>query len=144
VGARFDEIFGENAALPLRLGAIDRVEEDLRPGSDVETLAFLAELVRPYLESYRITTSAALAVAHRFPMDRRALLREAMERGRASYLSGEVVLRESLSKATLGNAIEWMVDQGMLLELDAGRLRLPKQGAEALQLVVEEIGRHLV
>ncbi len=144
VGARFDEVFGENAALLLRLGAIDRVEEELRPGSDAETLAFLAELVRPYLESYRIATSAALAVARRFPMERRALLREAMERGRASYLSGEVVLRESLSKATLGNAIEWMVDQGMLLELDGGRLRLPKQGSEALQLVVEEIGRHLV
>jgi glycerol-3-phosphate O-acyltransferase len=144
VGATFDEIFAQNAALLMRLGALERVEEDLRPGPDVDTLVFLAELTRPYLESYRVAAAAALAVARRFPMDRRALLREAMERGRASYLSGEVALRESLSKATLGNAIEWMVDQRLLLELDGGRLRPAPGTAEALQRVVEEIGKHLV
>jgi len=145
VGARFDEVFGENAALLLRLGAIERTGEELRPGRDEETLAFLAELTRAYLEAYRIAASATLAVSRRLSlMDRRALLREAMERGRASFLSGEVVLRESLSKATIGNAIEWMVDQGLLLEQDGGRLRLADRGADALQLLVEEIGRHLV
>ena len=77
-------------------------------------------------------------------MDRRALLREALEHGRASYLSGEVVLRESLSKATLSNALEWMVDQALLLELEDGRLRLADRTGSALQGVVEEIGRYLV
>jgi glycerol-3-phosphate O-acyltransferase len=144
VGASFDQTFGQNAALLLRLGAIERAGEELRPGPDAETLTFLAELTRAYLEAYRVAASAALAIARRFPMDRRTLLRDAMERGRASYLSGEVALREALSKATLGNAIEWMVDQGLLVEAEGGRLRFGERGKDELQATVEEIGRHLV
>ncbi len=143
VGASFDEIFGENAALLMRLGALSRVEEELRPGPDLETLAFLAEFTRAYLEAYRVACSTVLAACGSGPVERRVLLREALERGRAAFLSGEVVLRESLSKATLGNAIEWLVDQGLLLEGDGGRLRLADRTCEALRGVVEEIGRYL-
>jgi glycerol-3-phosphate O-acyltransferase len=144
VGATFDEIFAQNAALLMRLGALSRVEEDLRPGPDLDTLAFLAEFTRSYLEAYRLATSTALAIARHTPVDRRALVREALERGRAAFLSGEVVLRESLSKATLSNALEWMVDQGLLLELDGGRLRMADRTGNAVLAVVVEIGKHLV
>jgi glycerol-3-phosphate O-acyltransferase len=144
VGASFDDIFAHNGALLMDLGALSRVDDELRPGPDLETLAFLAEFTRAYLEAYRIAISTALAVSLRAPADRRALLREALERGRASFLSGEVALRESLSKATLSNAFEWMVDRGLLLELEDGRLRPADRGGKALQEVVEEIGRMLV
>ena len=143
VGATFDQIFGDNAALLLRLGALSRVDEELRPGPDPETLAFLAEFTRAYLEAYRVAASAALESCGRGPSDRRALLREALERGRAGFLSGQVALRESLSKATLGNAIEWLVDQGVLAEEEGGRLRLADKGGAALRELVEEIGRYL-
>ena len=144
VGATFDDIFAHDGALLMELGALSRVDDELRPGPDLETLDFLAEFTRAYLEAYRVATSTVLAVSRRAPVDRRALLREALERGRASYLSGEVVLRESLSKATLSNAFEWMVEQGHLLELEDGRIRLVDRSGSALQAVVEEIGRFLV
>ena len=144
VGATFDDIFAHDGALLMDLGALSRVDDELRPGPDLETLAFLAEFTRAYLEAYRVATSTALGVSRRMPMDRRTLMREALERGRASYLSGEVVLRESLSKATLSNAFEWMVDQGHLVELEDGRLRMTDRTGNALQAVVEEIGRMLV
>ncbi len=144
VGASFDDIFAHEGALLMELGALSRVDDELRPGPDLETLAFLAELTRAYLEAYRVAVSTALAASRRGPLDRRILVREALERGRASYLSGEVALRESLSKATLSNALEWMVDQGLLVELEDGRLRLGDRTGNGLQAVIEEIGRYLV
>jgi glycerol-3-phosphate O-acyltransferase len=142
-GATVETVFAENAALLMRLGALARVEEELRPGPDQETLDFLAEFTRAYLEAYRVAASTALAVARRAPVDRRTLLREALEQGRAAFLSGEVILRESRSKATLDNAIEWMIDQ-QLLVVEGERLRLGDPGGAALEAVVQEIGRFLV
>jgi len=143
VDATFDEIFSRNAELLLGLGALSRAGEELRPGPDGETLAFLAEFTRAYLEAYRVATVTALTLSRRGPVDRRTLVRESLERGRASYLAGEVVLRESLSKATLSSAFEWMVDRGLLREGDGGRLRLADRTGAALEEVVEQIGRHL-
>jgi glycerol-3-phosphate O-acyltransferase len=144
VGATFDQIFAENAALLMDVGAISRDGEDLRPGPDLETLGFLAEITRAYLEAYKVAVSTVLSASRRLPLDRRTLVREALERGRASFLAGEVVLRESLSKATISNALEWMVEQGLLVELDGGRLRLAERSGSPLHVLVEEIARHLV
>jgi glycerol-3-phosphate O-acyltransferase len=144
VGATFDQIFTENAALLVEAGAVSRSGEDLRPGPDVETLTFLAEITRAYLEAYKVTVSTVLSLSRRLPLDRRTIVREALERGRASFLAGEVVLRESLSKAPISNALEWMVDQGLLLELDGGRLRLAERSGSSLHVLVEEISRHLI
>ncbi len=144
VGATFDQIFEENAAVLAELGAASPARGELRPGPDLDTLAFLAEFTRPYLEAYRVAVSTVLACSRKLPLDRRTLLREALERGRASFLAGEVALRESLSKATLGNALEWLVDQALMVELDGGRLRLADRSGSALHVLVEEISRHLV
>jgi glycerol-3-phosphate O-acyltransferase len=143
VGATHDEIFAHTAANLMRLGAVVRVEEDLRPGPEADTLTFLAELTRPYLEAYRVAAGTALAVTRRASVDRRVLLREAFERGRASFLSGEIVLRESLSKATLSNAFEWMVNQGLLVEVDGGKVRLADRSGAGLLQLVEGIARFL-
>jgi glycerol-3-phosphate O-acyltransferase len=142
-GATVDAVFAENAALLMRLGALARVEEELRPGPDQETLAFLAEFTRAYLEAYRVAVSTALAQARRAPVDRRSLLRDTLERARADFLSGEVILRESRSKATLSNAIEWMIDQQLLVEAEGGRLRLGDPSGFAAEAVVLEIARFL-
>jgi glycerol-3-phosphate O-acyltransferase len=143
VGATHDEIFAHTAANLMKLGAIVRVEEDLRPGPEADTLTFLADVTRPYLEAYRVAAGSALAVTRRVAVDRRALLREALERGRASFLSGEIALRESISKATFSNAFEWMVNQGLLVEMDGGRVRLADRSGAALLEVVEGIARFL-
>jgi len=140
VGATFDDIFDQNVAFLVRVRALARDGDGLRPGGDAPTLAFIAELMRPYLEAYRLAAAAALELladdrAGAQP-DRRELLRETMERGRAAFLAGGVMLRESVSKATLENAIEWLVTQGHVAE-DGGKLAL--RDRDALRAIVDGI-----
>jgi glycerol-3-phosphate O-acyltransferase len=143
VDSSFDEIFDQNLAFLVRVRALAREGDRIRPGADAATLAFLAEFVRPYLEAYRVAASTALerlgAPGGASP-DRRALLAAAMERGLAAYLAGAVALRESVSKATLENAIEWLVS-GSLLTEDGGRLALADR--DGVRAIVDGIAPHL-
>jgi glycerol-3-phosphate O-acyltransferase len=67
-------------------------------------------------------------------------VKETLERGRAAFLSGGLALRESLSKATVENAVEWLVAQGVLAE-DGEKLAL--RDAAALRAIVDGIAPHL-
>jgi glycerol-3-phosphate O-acyltransferase len=138
VGATFDEIFDQNVAFLLRIGALARDGDRLRPGAEAWILAFLAELVRAYLEAYRLTAETALALAEggAGAPDRRALVKETLERGRAAFLSGRIALRESLSKATVENAVEWFVEQTLLSEKDD---RLGAFDVAALRAIVDAL-----
>jgi len=132
VGASFDEVFEQNLAFLARVGALARDGERIGPGAEPWTLAFLGEFVRAYLEAYRLTAETALALlasgrAGAAP-DRRDLVKEALERGRAAFLSGGIVLRESLSKANVENAVEWLVAQGLVAEA-GGKLSVQDGGA---------------
>ncbi len=125
-GATFDEVFEQNVAFLCRVGAIREDGDRLREGNEPWALAFLAELVRSYVEAYRLSAETALALlsaTRPAAVDRRGLVRETLERGRAAFLSGRLALRESLSKATVENAIEWFVVQRVVSE-EGGRLRL--------------------
>jgi glycerol-3-phosphate O-acyltransferase len=127
VGATFDDIFGENVAFLVRIRALAREGERLRPGGDAATLTFLAELMRPYLEGYRAAALTALERLGRADAggapDRRALVRETLEQAHAAFLAGSVALRESVSKATIENAVEWMLAQALIAEHE-GRIAL--------------------
>jgi glycerol-3-phosphate O-acyltransferase len=142
--ARFDEIFEQHLDFLVRVRALGRDGDRLRPGTEAGTLGFLAELVRPYLEAYRLAAVTALDTlapsADAGAADRRTLLAAAMEHGLAAFLAGGVVLRESVSKATLENALEWLVSQG-LLEEQGGRLVLRER--EQVREIVDELGRLL-
>lgn len=143
VGARVEETFAETVLALARLGALEVEGERLRAGPDRETLAFLADLLRPYLEAYLIAAEVLLArPAGEGPADRRALVKAALEHGRAAYAAGRVALRESLSKATLENAAEWLEQQGALstgAEAAAAAAWRDAAGPE----LVREIKRHL-
>ena len=143
VGASFDDLFAETATFLERLGAIERDGEGLRAGRERETLDFLADLLRPYLEAYRFTAEA-LAAAPGGPVDRRALVKAALEHGRASWAAGRVVLRESVSKATVENAAEWLEQQASTGEADAAAPS-PAPGWREQQLpeILRELARHL-
>jgi glycerol-3-phosphate O-acyltransferase len=149
VGATFDEIFDENASFLVRVGAAVREGGRLRPGPEADPLLFLGELVRAYCEAYRLTAATALALLgpdapRHAGIDRRALVKEALERGRGAFLSGQIVLRESLSKATIENAVEWLVGQRILVE-DGGKLRLAGGGGGSeLRAIMDGIAPHLV
>jgi glycerol-3-phosphate O-acyltransferase len=144
VGARVEETFAETVLALARLGALEVDGERLRAGRDRETLAFLADLLRPYLEAYLVAAEVLLAEpAGEGPADRRALVKAALEHGRAAYAAGRLALRESLSKATLENAAEWLEQQGALpgagTEAAASAAWRNAAGPE----LVREIKRHL-
>jgi glycerol-3-phosphate O-acyltransferase len=137
VGARFDEIFEQHLGFLLRVGALARDGDRLWPGPEAWTLDLLAEFMRAYLEAYRLTAETALALAERSGApDRRTLVKESLERGRAAFLSGGIALRESLSKATVENAVEWLLGQGILAD-EAGKIAV--RDPAALRDVVDRI-----
>ncbi|HEX9049570.1 MAG TPA: 1-acyl-sn-glycerol-3-phosphate acyltransferase [Anaeromyxobacter sp.] len=139
-GVPFDEVFDQNLAFHVRVGALAREGDRLAAGEEAWMLAFFAEFVRAYLEAYRLTAETALALLTARPgaTDRRAaVVKEALERGRAAFLSGGIALRESLSKAHVENALEWLVTEGVVAE-SAGKLAAAEDG-ERLRHIVDAI-----
>jgi len=137
-------IFEQNLAFLVRIGAVARDGDVLRPGPDPMPAEFLAEFLRPYLEAYLAVTEAALVLvgdAARPALDRKGLVKAALERGRAAFLSGRLAHRESLSKATFENAAEWLVSTGRLSEQD-GKLKLAQAPAD-LREIIDGMTRHL-
>ena len=115
VGVSFDEVFAENVAFLGRLGVLTSPDGRIRAGPDRATLEFLSDLLRPYLEAYRTVAEAALAADRSgASLDRKALLKASLEHARAAWAAGRIAHRESLSKATQENAVEWLFQQGAI------------------------------
>ena len=154
VGVGPGQVFEENIQILTKLGLVDRDDERLpddgqrlRVTGGGERLWFLADLIRPLLESYRTLMTVALEDARGETVpgsNRSELIRQALEHGRTSLASGEARLRESISKVTFGNALEWLALQGALLESQDGRLQLePSWRTERLPALIRELDRHL-
>lgn len=145
VGATFDSIFDAKLGVLSSLDAVVARDGVLRPGPARARLDFLADLTRPYLEAYRVAgetvRSAGLAGAS---ADRKALVKQALERGRGEFLSGHVLMRESVSKATLENAMEWLGSQGAFEGDAEGRRTVTAEWTDpASTHLVEKIDRFL-
>jgi len=145
VGATFDAIFAEKLDQLSRLGAVREEDGRVRLGPERARLDFLADLTRPYLEAYRVAGEAVLGAGLAdSAVDRKSLVKQALERGRAEFLSGRVLMRESISKATLENAMEWMGSQGAFeAGPDGKRSVSPAWRDQASTHLVERIGRFL-
>ncbi len=117
----------------------------MRAGAEREMLDFVADLTRPYLEAYGLAARTLLTASQSDdPLDRRSLVKAALELGRADFLAGRVLLRESLSKATLENAFEWLSQQGAFAVGPDGKRGLdPGWKASLLTNLNDEIARHL-
>jgi len=124
-GARSEDVFADTLGFLERIGVVARDGDRVRVGNQREALDFLSDLTRPYLEAYRLAAEAlGGAAAAGGPVDRRSLVRGALERGRADFLAGRIAMRESLSKPTLENAVEWLAQQGALGRAPDGRWTL--------------------
>jgi glycerol-3-phosphate O-acyltransferase len=144
VGTTFDDLFAETVAFLSRLGVLVSQGDRLHVGRERHTLHFFADLLRPYLEAYRATAVALLGAPPAAAVDPRALARAALEHARASYAAGRLELRESVSKATIENAVAWLVQQGgAAREGDAAATIDAAWRSETLPEVVREIARHL-
>ena len=144
-GTTFESVFREKLGVLSRLGIASAEGGTLRLGKDRETLDFLADMVRPYLEAYRLAAETARSAGEAgHPADRKSLVQASLERGRADFLSGRVLLRESLSKATIENALEWLSGQGAFGADDSGRRVVSEAWrAESSTQLVETLDHHL-
>ncbi len=133
VGSTFEEIFETNTGFLARVGVLAISDGRVRSGADREMLDFLAELIRPFVEGYLVATEALAAWDRKSPgapFERRSFTRMALDHGRAAYATGAIALRESLSNATVENALEWLLQQGALEQADGGRLQLAQPWRE--------------
>ncbi len=145
VGATFESVFQPRIQALVEMGAVAEESFVVRPGPARSRLDFLADLTRPYLEAYRIAgetvRSAGLSGGS---ADRKGLVKQALERGLAGFLSGHVLMRESISKATLENAMEWMGSQGAFEGDAEGHRVVTASWCDATSThLVEKIGRFL-
>jgi glycerol-3-phosphate O-acyltransferase len=104
---------------PGGLASAPPAAQSLTAGPDLEATAFLAALLHPFLEAYRLTAATAvelLAAPPRGGLDGKGLVKAALERGRTELTAGRLRHREALSKATVENAVEWLVATGALAE----------------------------
>jgi len=125
VGVTFDEIFAENVAFLVRVGALEIGDGAVRAGASRDALEFLADLVRPWLEAYLVAAEALLALDRAGGgLERKNLVRSVLEHGRAAYAAGRIAQRESVSKATFENAAAWFSQEGALEPAEGGRVRL--------------------
>lgn len=143
-GADLGQVFTQNVAFLQRLGAVEVDGDRIRLGAVGEPVEFLAEFLRPYLESYRLaaeTAQALLGNATRHAVDQKALVKQCLERGHADLLMGRMATREALSKATLENSVEWLLSSGRIIDRN-GRLERAAR-PDALREIIDGITRHL-
>lgn len=118
----FDVLFERRVDAFIKRGLIEREGSRLVARAEgADRLRLLADLVVNFVEAY-IFANDALHILEKGPVDRREFLKSALARGRASYLAARVRRIESLSKATLENAMTLFETQQVVVRSgDKGR-----------------------
>lgn len=144
VGVSFDAIFDDTVEKLVRAGLLLRSETTLAIAPEPHArpeLDFLAHLVRDFVESYLVAALTLEEVVAGVITDKKAFVKEALERGRADFLSGKLSKSEALSKTNLDNAIAYLLDQQFLAEKD--KKLSPGPRVEERQALIAEIRRYL-
>ena len=120
-GRSLESTVEEMLQLLVRWGLVVRDGDDVVPvPTGVRMGQLLSDLLRPFLEAMWVAVDA-LELLLTAPMPTREWSRQALDRGRAAWLAGRVRRIESLSKATLENALAMLrereVVRGARLEL---------------------------
>jgi glycerol-3-phosphate O-acyltransferase len=123
-GRSLESTVEEMLQLLVRWGLVLREGDDVVPvPAGVRMGQLLSDLLRPFLEAEWVAVDA-LEVLLTGPLATREWSRQALDRGRAAWLAGRVRRIESLSKATLENALAMLRDRevvrGARLELTPG------------------------
>ncbi len=120
VGQTFEVLFSETVEHLRKLGLVLTDGQTLKPAPESfakPMLLFLADLIRDYLESYWLTAKMAATVTAE-GMEKKELIRRALEGGRGEFLAGGLTAAEALSKTNVENAVMYLVDQKVLTEQD--------------------------
>ena len=118
--ATFDTIFDENVRRMLDEGELER-EAGTITIADTEAarrIPLYANMVRTYFETYRLAVRG-VSLLQPGPMTAKDWTKRTLSLGQRMYLSGEIELRESLSKHRLETAILALKEQ-QLVRMEAG------------------------
>ncbi len=120
----FEEIFTQTLAAMADDGELAIVDGTVHvtPGDGAVQVALYAELVRSFLESYRIA-ARGLGVLLRGPVPLKDVTKRALALGERMFLGDEILRREAVSRPVLENACAAFVDQGYLTRSD-GKIAL--------------------
>jgi glycerol-3-phosphate O-acyltransferase len=114
-GRSFEATVDETFARLLQWGIAEKRDDGILPTPPgVGMIELLSELLRPFGEGVWVAVDS-LALLEQGPMEPKEWTQKALDRGRAAYLAGRVRRVESLSKATLENALAMLRDRGVLL-----------------------------
>ena len=105
-------IVGENYILTAERFAVLRLE-------------FLANVLRDYLESYRLTAMAIQTMEKKSSFDLKELLKRAIALGQADLLLGKLTMAEALSRPNLENAVRYLAKE-KFIEADGKEWRFLK------------------
>jgi glycerol-3-phosphate O-acyltransferase len=154
--ASFDEIFEETVAAMVDEGELETTtdpDHDERealaagPGHDALSgnvwLSIHADLLVPFLESYRVVTRT-LGALGKGPLSQKEIVKRSLATGERMYLANEIGRREALSKPVFENAVNVLVDQGYVVR-EGGRLRLSEtfDGPEGVAAIEAKISAFL-
>lgn len=143
--APFERIFEETLGEMLRDGEVVETSDGLFPGAGPggETLRIDAEILRPFVEGYRVA-ARALGALGKTPLTSKELGKRALTVGDRMFLGGEIERKEAVNRALFDNAFTAFVDQGYLARAD-GKLRLAESFAspEALRAIEGKIAGFL-
>lgn len=101
-------------------------------------------MLQPYVEAYRVATSALEDVTPGESMKRNDWLKQALHRGDRMYLSGAVELKESLSIHKLDNALHAFHDLGLVRASGETLKFAPPSGTEDARRALDQRLRRYV
>lgn len=147
VDAEFDEIFDEALARMIASGEVERFADHVRVADDGPNgvrVTLYAHMIRTYFESYRLAVRGAreLLLGHTLP--RKDWTRRTLTLGQRLYLSGEIELRESVSRSRLESAVSALKDHGLVqITGGDGLSSATDADAAAFEEVEERLGSFL-
>ena len=92
-------------------------------------LEFMANLLRDYLESYRLVAMAVHTLEKNSSFDLKELLKRAIALGQADLLLGKLTMAEALSRPNLENAVRYLAKE-KFIEADGKEWRFLKDPKE--------------
>jgi glycerol-3-phosphate O-acyltransferase len=137
-GKTFEAIFDETVTHLVKLGLILDQGAQLAIAPEPfarPTLTFLADLLRDYLEAYRLAAVTLAEVEKEGSLDKKEFLKRALDLGRAEFLAGLVTCAEALSRTTLENALQYLLEQQYLIEADKKLKRGPNPDQQLAKTV---------
>jgi glycerol-3-phosphate O-acyltransferase len=127
--ASFEQIFDETISSMEQDGEVTRDggEIRIRGASSYAQVSLYAEIVRNFVEGYRVAARGLVALL-KGPLSIKDASRRAILTGERMFLAGEIARREAVCQPLIENAYAAFVDQGYVARGD-GKIHLPESYA---------------